>query len=474
LDICKYEAAVRGLAYESLPEVPDSIDFADLTSQKRDVAQLVARMVREARLPEACAIFPYPNGAKFRTLVIGHPIDVLRLRISLIGAVETFDSSLEHGVCASRLATGGCAWRLHEKKEAWSRSLDLATTHLSARNQMSAFDIRNYYGSIDRCRLFETLERAGLCEEQRKELARILDCWAARDGVSGIPIGPSTSAVMGTLFLRPIDVAIASRGLPFTRFTDDIRVFSNADDGDVGLHDLVASQARLLGLSLNDDKTRVFDRAAAHLELRSPTLSSWGYKLKMPSCDAVALRRAFDHAVSGDTIHPSEFRWFLRALKNRRDDHAVEALLSSNELLLIDPRLCGDYLSELSSTENKARIADLLDSGVSDAAVELHLLRAVKGGAASDISRITIDRARTASEPLVRAQAIVSMAVNDVRAREQSIAIAADTAASYWERRAAVLHLRRVQGRARDNALRHVASSEDAVLALSARWAQAA
>ena len=35
-----YEDAVHGLAYESLPEVPDSVAFADLTSQAPEVAEL--------------------------------------------------------------------------------------------------------------------------------------------------------------------------------------------------------------------------------------------------------------------------------------------------------------------------------------------------------------------------------------------------------------------------------------------------
>ena len=338
---------------------------------------------------------------------------------------------------------------------------------------MSAFDIQNYYGSIDRERLLETLESAGLGKEQRDELALILNCWGRRDGVAGIPIGPSSSAVMGTAFLRPIDASLAGRSLPFTRFTDDIRVFTNVNDGDVDLQHLIRSEARLLGLLLNDDKTRVFDRAAAHRELRRPTLSSWAHKLKRTPCDRAGLRRAFDEAISSDAIHPSEFRWFLNALKGQHDDHAVDALLSSNELLHIDPRACGDYLVEVSSPENKLQIIHLLDSDVRDAAIELHLLRAVEGGVPSEVSLFLINRAQTASERLVRAQAITSMPVSNVRARELSIAVATNPTASYWERRAAVLHLARVQGRARDKALARLSTAGDEVLALSARWAQA-
>ena len=120
----------------------------------------------------------------------------------LIDRVEDLDSNLDVGVCASRLASPGCAWRIHGKREAWTQVRDLATKHLLAHDQMHAFDVRNYYGSIDRDRLFGALERYGLSDAQLQEQARILDCWARRDGVSGIPIGPSSSAIMGTTFLR--------------------------------------------------------------------------------------------------------------------------------------------------------------------------------------------------------------------------------------------------------------------------------
>src|SRR5437773_999858 len=50
----------------------------------------------------------------------------------------------------------------------------------------------------------------------------IFEAWAARDGLVGLPVGLDSSSVLGTSFLRDVDIELEQRGIVHGRWVDDI------------------------------------------------------------------------------------------------------------------------------------------------------------------------------------------------------------------------------------------------------------
>ena len=167
-----------------------------------------------------------------------------------------------------------------------------------------------------------------------------------------------------------------------------------------------------------------------------------------------------------------EFRRLLRTLQHRNDDpRRSTRCSSSDEFLRVDPRVAGDYLAHFRAEHIRRHVAALLDSDVQNAAVELHLLRVLKGG--TPVARPLMERARsTGGHPAIRAQALFSMPHNDRSAHCVAMDVADDPSAGFWERRAAIAYLARVDGRARNRLLSKVVSESSSLLGLTARWAR--
>jgi hypothetical protein len=116
---------------------------------------------------------------------------------------------------------------------------------------LGVFDVHSYYPSITmepmRAVMFDVGAPAGAVEV----LTRIIGRLPSVGGVSGIPIGPESSALLGNVFLTPLDDALRPHG-PFVRWTDDIWVFPCSDDAWEDLKEIVERTLDRLGLQLND------------------------------------------------------------------------------------------------------------------------------------------------------------------------------------------------------------------------------
>ena len=88
-------------------------------------------------------------------------------------------------------------------------------------------DITDFYNQIYLHRLNNAIEHA---DASLKNKAKDIELFLTKiNGKTsqGIPVGPAASVVMSEALMTDIDQFLNSFGLPFTRYVDDIRIFSN-------------------------------------------------------------------------------------------------------------------------------------------------------------------------------------------------------------------------------------------------------
>lgn len=270
---------------------------------------------------------------------------------------------------------------------------------------MCRTDIASYYSSI-RLESLASMLRNLKCDSNALWLIiRILGAWQREDPELGLPIGLEASSVLGNAFLKPIDDLIEKLGVTHLRFGDDILLFAERlEICDSALPPL-DSELDTLGLTRSIEKTQPFDdRTAAIRNLRSAHLASLGEFLKMNRDAGMrAVHRAFDEEVLPGSVGPSEFRWIINVLANRKDSYGCVPLARNAELMNYDPRASGDYLKSAGlqdprvvdgAMERLMQVADDRHDGL-----DLHLLRAMSArrfGAveSNEFRRIATDTSR--------------------------------------------------------------------------------
>jgi len=108
---------------------------------------------------------------------------------------------------------------------------DARTTELSeGYSYILATDITDFYNQIYLHRLNNAIEFAN---PDLKNKAKDIESFLTRlNGKTsqGIPVGPAASVVMSEALMTDIDQFLHGKGLPFTRYVDDIRIFSNCKE----------------------------------------------------------------------------------------------------------------------------------------------------------------------------------------------------------------------------------------------------
>ncbi len=105
---------------------------------------------------------------------------------------------------------------------------DSRTTELASQfKYILATDITDFYNQIYLHRLNNAIEFA---DPALKNKAKDIELFLSRiNGKTsqGIPVGPAASVVMSEALMTDVDQFLQGLGLPFTRYVDDIRVFSD-------------------------------------------------------------------------------------------------------------------------------------------------------------------------------------------------------------------------------------------------------
>lgn len=367
-------------------EVPDVIGLADYVFAAQEVARELSGNVRD-REPHPLVLFPYPNGPdKLRWFALVHPEDAVVLRAAAGRVAATTDPLLSSRACAYRLRTRPPAWRFRSHKKAHERYRRMAVRLLreGQASAMCSTDVRRYYPSIDLGLLASSLAGCGCDPLAVSLLQRLLDRWQDRDGLPGLPVGPEASAVLGNVFLKPVDDCLEALGVEHLRWMDDMLLLAGSPKlcrAAVGRldHELTALQ-----LLRSTAKTEFFDtpqEAIDHVEDR--LLVSLGIAAKYePEISQELVHLAFEEEIlDTPSPHPRRYRWILRQLTNRRDPFGVRALTGDVERMNVDPRDAAEYVrvAGLDLSEVVDEIMGVLGNPPSDRrdGLDLHLLRAM-------------------------------------------------------------------------------------------------
>ena len=163
-------------------------------------------------------------------------------------------------ICSYRFApstTGDFYPRDSGWKAYAGRSRELATTHA----YILYVDIADFYNQVYHHRVGGSLETCGIPTPRAKSVEKFLSRFTAKQS-RGFPVGPSGSHLLAEACLTDIDTFLKQAGVPFVRYVDDFRVFS---DSKAELTGLLQRLTRLLyanhGLALQTGKTEIENTA---------------------------------------------------------------------------------------------------------------------------------------------------------------------------------------------------------------------
>ncbi|MCE2424798.1 MAG: RNA-directed DNA polymerase [Pseudomonadales bacterium] len=159
-------------------------------------------------------------------------------------------------VCSYRFqpsATGDFYPRDSGWKAYVGRSRELANAY----SHVLYLDIADFYNQVYHHRVGGSLETCGISSPRARNVEKFLSRFTAKQS-RGLPVGPSGSHLLAEACLTDIDTFLKQAGVPFVRYIDDFRVFS---DSKAQLTGLLQRLTRLLyanhGLALQTGKTEI-------------------------------------------------------------------------------------------------------------------------------------------------------------------------------------------------------------------------
>jgi hypothetical protein len=121
-------------------------------------------------------------------------------------------------------------------------------------------DISDYYSRINFHRLENLLDEVAPKHGAVRFIRKHIGIIRARQSF-GLPVGGSAARLLAELALVDTDEALRGKGLIFTRFVDDFRIFLKVKDHPYDVLGFLAEQLGINeGLSLNSEKTLVTER----------------------------------------------------------------------------------------------------------------------------------------------------------------------------------------------------------------------
>jgi hypothetical protein len=196
---------------------------------------------------------PKPGGGT-RRLTLLDPADDAAYRAAVTPLVGRIERSLGPEVLSIRATSTGNGWGLAPWRPARAirdATLSAAIAGAPRGTRFVVTDVRDCYASIGPRML------AALLGPPATAVVRLL-LRLGEEGVRGLPIGPSASAVLANAALAPLDGALRAAGVRHVRWVDDLVAWGPRGDVLRAMASLRA-EAASVGLELHDAKTIVLD-----------------------------------------------------------------------------------------------------------------------------------------------------------------------------------------------------------------------
>jgi hypothetical protein len=457
-------------AWSSTYQAPDPIHFADYSDLADEFAAIWVR--DEPMDPPVPFGYPKPTGP-LRTLTLLTPRDNARLRAVAGAVIEVAEGKLPKNVFSARVAAMPPMWKfkVHPYYK-FIREVKRAIREWSCTGMVRT-DVRDFFPSLQAEAVLRCLWDAGCDEPSVIFLVNAMMECEDRHICRGLPIGPEASAVIGSFYLLPVDLAMGVASCDQHRYMDDMAYLHGAAmDRDWGLA-LFDEALDAVYLKRSEEKTHHASNPLDALALVERTDLAYvvAYTRRIPGISIDFVKEAFDEVARGTTVDVPAMRSCLNALGSAHDPYAVQALVERRDLFDAEPKAAGDYLCLLPPSRVLANeLCNQLESRAREA-TRLHVLRAVEcHGTGTKEAVELLERAASHDEVgPVRAWALAAYSSSDGY-NAFDLLEATASIESKEVRRAAILSLRRSPRVGRKFGARLLSGgSQD--LALSSRWA---
>ena len=327
-------------------EVPEPLHFRDLLAAPEQFLELCKK---EEVLPaDPLELFPYPKGRDgIRWMAIPSRVDEIRLTALVHRMADVLEPALSTRVHSSRLVPGHSSLFFVPYRRAHrGMRTRIKRRLLKTKGVMARIDIRSYFPSINLRLLEERLLTEGCFGKDVQCVIAVLGFWQENSGITGIPIGPLFSRLLGNYFLRDLDEALTSAGVWWARWVDDVVITGDTPEATRAGVRVAEDCLPGLLLSLGRDKTKFLDSTEEALgDVESGLLTSMFVNLRRdPEMGGESLRDFFwDRVWLESEVSQRDFRAAINSFKNRKDDFAAARLMESLEKMNVDPKTTAEY-----------------------------------------------------------------------------------------------------------------------------------
>lgn len=367
-------------------EVPDVLRFADYALAWNETRGAIERELdNDSYLPRPPVVVEMPkDGFASRPISLFSPRDRVVYEAIIDQLAPHIDRALPKEVYSARVRdhkSGGI--RIAPQVRQWVKFQE-AGRDLYAEYDFAyllSTDVTSYFEYVDLRTLLQDLRAVGGVNDQSVELlSRFLNHIEGSSNVWGIPQGVQGSAVLGNLYLLPVDRVLIQHGLNFLRFQDDLKVFADSPEAlRVALRDMTAVlRSRRLNLSVH--KTKLLAGPDILDEFEDQRKTAIQYGITTGSGDSLPqLISLFDDAVSQSPPNSRDVRFSVHRLAQLNSSHAVPWILSHlSEVPYLAPLLVG-YLTQFldENSEIEPRVVEYLRDPRQNLYpfAELHLVR---------------------------------------------------------------------------------------------------
>ena len=321
--------------------VPDVLADADLVGQ-----------LQRPRLDQddvAMIQVPKPShGSRAVPMLSGSAMSFMRQAIRPVRSIA--EAVLQPTVCGYRNGASGDVSYSDEYRRFREMSAALADDHL----YISTADITNFFDSVDHSRVRTAL--VGTLGDIWQSVDHFLEKIASL-GVKGLPAGYGDSRMLANLILAEADKGI---GVPFVRWVDDYRIFTNSpSEADAAIRRLAISLAPL-GLHLNQSKSKTMTtREFLHRHL-GKSLDSVYHPQDEPGPSVQANLRSVFLAAMAESDR-RRLRFVLPRMAAQRDNFAVTFSLDALRQATVDaPRIVAYLANFLDDERVCGSISDIM------------------------------------------------------------------------------------------------------------------
>ena len=209
-----------------------------------------------------------------------------------------------------------------------------------------SLDVRSYYPSIDRKVLAGTLIGLGALESDVAHVTRWLELLCELWGVSGVPIGPETSGLLGNAYLIPVDRELRGIWSDFHRYSDDYRVWLSAGTSPETIVQVVQAATQNIGLALNLKKVRFHETKEEVRKVLFDDELDLLDRLR-GSDKLLAAKVLFDSEIAAGFPSIRRIKYCIGIFNAHHSPHGLNEYRINESLMLRVPKAWGRYIGSL-------------------------------------------------------------------------------------------------------------------------------